>query len=172
MKRQKAIRFVFLFLLIMAVGTAVLALLSQGHEIYLTKLVPSSHFLENVFRAKPKGLYYICENLCADCFPFSVYETLERLAYENGQSIKLVLVGDWSEIDLTNLSIERAGRATISLADMGIRDLFEEFQDEASNAYSSVVVLNCADGIEAFSLSEDTARKVANKYSRIAQDCH
>lgn len=134
--------------------------LSRGNISLLTsKIIKEFKFPEN-------GVYYFTKQFNSMCVCLEIYKYLERRLYETGKRINLVLLGEYSEIDINNYYDERAGRANIIKANEQINKALINWQNETKRSDINIIIIIDNSQKIAFPLIDNSDYEIWFKYQK------
>jgi hypothetical protein len=96
--------------------------------------------IADILGAYEDGVYYCAQRLVASCACYEAFEFLKNELAERGNRLRLLLIGDFNDIDIENFNKEEAGRAIIIRPNADINNLGEKWEREAKGLDLTVIV--------------------------------
>ncbi|MFH0988732.1 MAG: hypothetical protein V1799_01810 [bacterium] len=112
------------------------------------------------------GFYYYVSFFSPNCICYNTFKDIERILKENKRKLRVKLLGNWSDIDVQNLTEERNHDIFADLAQKEISILYDEWeQNTARNDFNLILIKNKFD-IIIFPLIKDEDYKSWNDFKK------
>lgn len=92
------------------------------------------------FKKLDDGNYFFTNKLFSSCGCFRVYEEYEHLCELKGDKLRLILVGNWGDVDMQNISKERDKKILVERANGNINKIIDEIGKGSSNLSVNIIV--------------------------------
>ncbi len=98
------------------------------------------------------GIYYFTQQLNSSCSCFKLFQKLENIGLEEANKIKLILIGEWRQIDTNNLLIERNSRVIIKKASEEINQVVDKWKRQTNRNDFNLIGIKIEERVEIFPL--------------------
>jgi len=117
------------------------------------------------------GIYYFTQQLNSSCACFELFQELENIGLKEAKKIKLILIGDWSQIDTNNLLAERNSRVIIKRASEEINHVVDKWKRQTKRDDFNLIGMKIENSVDVFPILDlkdyhawdDFAKKMLNE---------
>jgi hypothetical protein len=120
--------------------------------------------IKKVMSNYENGYYYFTEILYSSCLCFRIYQDIENICYQKGNKLKLVLIGDWTHIEIENILKERNYRVIVERADEDINQNVRDWKNETHRKNFNLVVVKSNDILLTFPILDRIDYKIWNNF--------
>jgi len=131
-------------------GLKIIATSSQSDP-----MVPTSPYIDRIMRASgnlESGVYFITEQLHWSCACYSAYESLRTWCLEHNSKLNLIVVGDLTDLDISNYRGETADTINVSMANNTMKEAVIDWGKSSGRVDFNLIILKKSSRSIAFPL--------------------
>jgi len=108
--------------------------------------------LEKVMSECRPGIYYFSQHLISSCACYREFEFLENILLDSGNKLRLIVIGEFSDLDIENFQKEKNYRIIVEKSGVNISDLVHDWNVDTNRWDFNFIVIKTEKRIYIFPL--------------------
>ena len=115
--------------------------------------------LEKIMSKTRPGVYYFSQHLVSSCACYGEFEFLENLLFDGGFKLRLIVIGDFTDLDIDNFHKERSYRIVGEKSGENISKLVHDWNVDTNRWDFNFIVIKAKERIYIFPLIDGSDYK-------------